>query len=107
MCRDAAENTYYCPHNRCNTYGTFSGIEDGSRYAGFQYKDGQTWAILAIWSTENGRAGIEHAPPSSMRELFGGEGTCMCWCLMRGRQDDGTPCACRLGRKARHPTSCR
>ncbi|MBQ8160828.1 MAG: DUF3472 domain-containing protein [Clostridia bacterium] len=74
MCRDVAENTYYCLHNWYNASGNYTGIVDGSGYAGFQYKDGQTWAILSIWDTETGHAGIEYAPPFSVGEPFGGEG---------------------------------
>ena len=76
-CVQKNEATYYCLHNWYNSSGEFSGIIDGSGYAGFQYKDGKTWTILSVWGNEHGVPAIEYAPGGSVAEPFGGEGTGM------------------------------
>lgn len=77
LCADAAEATYYCVHNWYDDAGAFRDIADGSGYAGFQWKDGAGWTILSLWDNDRGRAEIEYAPPGSVAEPFGGEGTGM------------------------------
>ena len=67
-CVDLTPCTYYAMHNWYNDE------QDGAGYAGFQYKDGQTWTILSIWNTTTGYSMIEYAPPGSVSEPFDGEG---------------------------------
>ena len=74
LCTDAAEATYYCLHSWYTAASGFTGIADGSGYAGFQVLNGKPWAILSLWSTEHGKPTIEYAPAGSVAEPFGGEG---------------------------------
>ena len=67
-CVDLAPCTYYAMHCWSDDNG------NGTGYAGFQFKDGQTWTILSIWDTAYGSAAIEYAPDSAVAERFGGEG---------------------------------
>lgn len=53
-CTDACEASYYCVHNWYHASGQFTGIVDGSGYAGFQFKDGTTWTNFSIWETAHG-----------------------------------------------------
>lgn len=74
-CTDACEASYYCVHNWYSASGQFTGIADGSGYAGFQYKDHSTWTIFSLWDTAHGKPSPEYAPPGSVARPFSGEGT--------------------------------
>ena len=74
-CTDACEASYYCVHNWYHASGQFTGIVDGSGYAGFQFKDGTTWTNFSIWETAHGMPSLEYAPPGSHARPFSGEGT--------------------------------
>ena len=73
-CIQKAEATYWAMHNWYNASGEFTGIEDGSGYAGFQYGDGKTFVIMSIWDTDRGSARIEYYKAGAKAEPFGGEG---------------------------------
>ena len=75
-CDIDARDTYWCTMNWYNaSSGNFTGIVDGSGYAGFQNVGGTHKVIMSIWDTSRGKPTIEYSKTGSTAGRFGGEGT--------------------------------
>ncbi len=76
-CDQDALDTYWCTmcwYNESGTDGRYTGVEDGSGYAGFQNVGGIHKVIMSIWDSAGGTPTVEYLK-SGYHGNFSGEGT--------------------------------
>ena len=77
-CGYDATDTYWCTMNWYNANeanGRYTGIVDGSGYAGFQNVGGKHKVIMSLWTTSHGKPTVEYIRNGAYNESFSGEGT--------------------------------
>ena len=75
-CDVDALDTYWCTMNwYSESGGRYSGIADGSGYAGFQNVGGTHKVIMSIWATGRGKPSVEYVKSGGYSGSFSGEGT--------------------------------
>lgn len=74
-CDYDGDDTYWCTMNwydASESGGRYTGVRDGSGYAGFQSVGGQHKVIMSLWQTANGKPKVEYA--YGYQGQFTGEG---------------------------------